>query len=124
MSGWTIYWITRLDAISTALVVVVAITGSIGAIAAVVSFFIGADEHDDVLYFFRKWPIKLAALAWPVLLLLCCLIPSTKEAAAIYLIPKIANNEQVQQVPDKAMQLLQGKLDEWISETAGKKEKK
>jgi hypothetical protein len=57
-------------------------------------------------------------------MVLACLIPTTEEMAAIYLLPKIANNEQVQQVPDKAMQLLNGKLDEWIADVRGEKKEK
>jgi MFS superfamily sulfate permease-like transporter len=47
---------------------------------------------------------------------LAVLMPSTKEAAAIYLIPKIVNNEDVQELPGKLGQLVHGKLDEWLDD--------
>jgi hypothetical protein len=50
------------------------------------------------------------------------LIPSTKEAAAIYLLPKIVNNEKVQKLPENFTNLLNAKMEEWIGDTL--KEKK
>ena len=52
------------------------------------------------------------------------LVPSTKEFAAIYLIPKIANNEQVQKVPDNLLKLLNAKLEDWINDVGKKEQKK
>jgi len=52
------------------------------------------------------------------------LVPTTKEAVAIYMIPKIANNEQVQKLPDNAMKFLNGKLEAWINDMADKEKKK
>jgi len=40
--------------------------------------------------------------------------PSSRTLAAMYLIPQITANEQVQQLPTKAMKVLDGKLDEWL----------
>ena len=55
-------------------------------------------------------------------LMVAVFIPSTKEYVAIYLIPKIVNNEQVQQIPEKAMNILNSKLNEWITDQHKKKE--
>jgi hypothetical protein len=55
-------------------------------------------------------------------LMVAVFIPSTKEYVAIYLIPKIVNNEQVQQIPEKAMTILNSKLNEWITDQHKKKE--
>ena len=54
-----------------------------------------------------------------VFIVVWAFIPSTKEACAIYLIPKIANNEQVQKIPENALRLLNAKLEEWIDEQIG-----
>jgi hypothetical protein len=45
-----------------------------------------------------------------------CLIPSSKQAAAIYLVPKIANNEQVKQLPNNAVSLLNKQLEAWMAD--------
>ena len=47
--------------------------------------------------------------------------PGTKEACVIYLLPKVSNNEQVQQVPDKLLAIMNKKLDEWVEDVRGKK---
>jgi hypothetical protein len=52
-----------------------------------------------------------------------CLIPTTKEAAAIYLIPKLVNNEQVQAIPENALKLLNLKFQAWIEEMEPAREK-
>lgn len=44
-------------------------------------------------------------------------IPSTKQAIAIITIPKIVNNEQIQEMPDNALRLINQKLKEWAEET-------
>ena len=59
-----------------------------------------------------------------VLWILAALCPSTKEMAAIYLIPKIANNQHIQQIPDKALTVLEKYLDEWIKDQLVKKGEK
>lgn len=45
------------------------------------------------------------------------LIPSSSTLAAMYLLPKLAQNQQLQQIPDKALTLLNDKLEEWIKQT-------
>jgi hypothetical protein len=44
------------------------------------------------------------------------LIPTKNEAIAIYVIPKIANNEQIQSIPPKLLELVDIKLDELIEQ--------
>jgi hypothetical protein len=60
--------------------------------------------------------IKLSTIVLVISMLIFGFIPNTKQAAAIYLIPKLANNERVQQIPDKALTILEKKLDQWISD--------
>lgn len=50
-------------------------------------------------------------------------IPTTKEAAVIYLLPKIANNEQVQKVPENFVKLLNTKMEAWIADFEKEKKK-
>ncbi|MFA5380091.1 MAG: hypothetical protein WC455_30300 [Dehalococcoidia bacterium] len=48
--------------------------------------------------------------------------PNSKTIAAMYLLPKIAANEHVQRIPDKALTVLEKKLDAYL-ESFDKKEK-
>ena len=127
ITSWDIYWITRLDAIIGLLVVLIIIgmvVGILGNVWYVCWIKDYCKKEEESIHWKRVKRIVIA----DVICILCfclglCFIPSTKEFAAIYLIPKIANNEQVKKIPDNAMKLLNGKLEEWISDF-GKKEKK
>ena len=44
-------------------------------------------------------------------------IPTQTEVAAIYLVPKIVNNESVQKIPESVAKLLEVKLNQWIEES-------
>lgn len=46
------------------------------------------------------------------------LIPTTKEMVAILVVPKIANNEKIQQLPDNLLNL----VNDWIKELEPKKD--
>jgi len=43
-------------------------------------------------------------------------IPDSKTIAAMYLVPKLVENEQVQEIPEKALKILNGKLDQYLKE--------
>jgi hypothetical protein len=116
ITSWDIYWITRLDSIQAFFVVSVFIIGS-ALLAFLVLLFAEDcwDEHGGK--YFAGVAIFLCMLVGGIL------TPSTKEFAAIYLIPKITSNEQVQKLPDNMMKLLNGKLEEWIEDIGKTKPK-
>lgn len=103
MTMWQMYWLTRLDSISQLT------TGII--IACVVIFFLTLSFIDE-----SRKPIKFVGV--PSLIFgaftLCigAFIPTSKEMAAILIVPKIVNNAKVQEVPDKLMTL----ATEWLEE--------
>ena len=59
-----------------------------------------------------------------VLLIFAALIPSSKTLAAMYLVPKIANNEQIAQLPENAAKLMNAKMQEWIADSLDNQKKK
>ena len=99
ITEWTIYWITRLDTINGSAKVVV-ITGC--AISAIGLFAWGmirdsiATADEPRLDAWMKWGYKrlfwVLLIAFPVLLF----TPTSKEAAAIIVLPRIINNQDVQ----------------------------
>jgi len=113
ITAWDIYWITRLDGIKECFVPLV-IIGVVGTIC----FFIGGAVNyfsDDKPLGKKIWSFLFITI--PVLLIgmaSAALIPSTKTAIAIYAIPKIANNESVQQIPVNFAKLINAKLQEWM----------
>jgi len=108
MNGWLIYWITRLDALQAGFIVTL-VVGTILSIVMSIAFFSEGWEPG------KMWLKRFVSIAITAGLLLVFL-PSTKEAVAIYLIPKIANNEQVQKVPEQALRMLNAKLEQWIDD--------
>lgn len=127
MTGWTIYWITRLDGLQNLSngMVIIGSGVALFLLAGLVSIMGGGCGHDDSEKVdFSKWFKRLLMPS-----LLCIItgiigsvfLPTTKEAAAIYLLPKIVNNQQVQELPDNALKFLNAKLEEWIDENKPKK---
>jgi len=121
ITSWDIYWITRLDVIGVFFAVLL-----ICYIAALIVGFIatcaGELWNDDC------WPVVKKSWKWGIIsfiifMFVSFFVPSTKQAAAIYLIPKIANNEHVQKLPDNAMRFLNGKFEEWIEDMTKQKKK-
>ena len=75
------------------------------------------DVIDDGDYKMFKKYTKLGIIVFIISVVLSVFIPSLKESAAIILIPKIVENEQVQGISDKGLNLLNSKLNEWLEES-------
>jgi len=117
ITSWDIYWITRLDAICGALAFI-SILGAVGLCAAGVIVTV-EDLWKD---YWRKYMVAVMAL---MVFMFCGLLtPNTKTAIAIYMVPKIVNNDHVMQLPEKAAKYLNGKFDEWINDMVSAKKKK
>ena len=67
---------------------------------------------------FGKWRIRLAVLS---LIGFLCLttIPSTKLAAAMYVVPVIANNENVKAIGGNSLEALRKLTEQWLRELNG-----
>lgn len=117
------YWITRLDGIVTLL----AVLASFLCVVSVIMFvnrrcdcFAGKQwwETDESVAARREFGRKLykaSLMMFPVgilLYILLVMIPTSKEMAAILIIPKIANSEKVQQAGNKLYDL----AVEWMDE--------
>jgi hypothetical protein len=95
ISPWTIYWVTRLDRLNT-LAGLTAAAAVVVATAAAFTWFMLVDTMSVE----RALAAKVLKAALPVALvamLAACSIPTTKEMSAILVIPKIVNNEKVQE---------------------------
>jgi hypothetical protein len=127
ITSWDIYWITRLDSIGC--LIGISIIVAIILLAVIAIFYpLFVDEYNsnkDIGRHSKTYRVALISLSIGIvsLALLGTFIPSTKEFAAIYLIPKIANNEQMKKIPDNAVKLLNAKMEEYINETLTKKDK-
>jgi len=126
MEWWHVYLVVVADRV-VQVGAAVAVAGGILSIVGVIVWAIAVTppkcHGDDEAKTIAKCVLKFALPIFFVGLLIVTFIPNTKEIAAIYLIPKIVNNEEVKAVPDNALKLLNLKMEEWIEETVGEGEK-
>jgi aspartyl/asparaginyl beta-hydroxylase (cupin superfamily) len=120
--GVLIYWITRLDTINYFFIgsMVLGLCFTITVVSIFLYYFVvGKDSHNDNYQQIKKSTLKASIISVCITVFFSfCLIftPTTQEACVIYLIPKITENKNVQEIPDKALQLLNSHLDKWINE--------
>lgn len=118
-----IYWMTRMDNICTAAGFFVAISGvatvGLGLIGAsmkeAITYRSGVEKPDNesraigaLLHRQLRWVVPVFVVS----VLAAILVPTTKEAIAIVVIPKIANNESVQGIGEDLVNTAR----EWIEE--------
>ena len=128
------YWITRLDGIVTLL----ALLASFLCVASAIMFAYGrceyfavkqwtwdTDESIAARHDFGRKLCKASIMTFPVgilLYLILVMVPTTKQMAAILIIPRIANSEKVQQAGNKLYDLAVEWMDELRPSTSKKKE--
>ena len=104
---WMIYLIGIIDGFIGVLVVVM-IASLVSAV--MLALLIGNKDADE-----DKWPVVRKLIAVSIVsLIIFVATPNSKTIAAMYLLPKIAANEHVQRIPDKALTVLEKKLDAYL----------
>jgi len=112
LSPWTVYFITMLDNWRNVCVGVLVVAGiAVFSIAIALPLLIDILGKDSVWRFFKK----IVYISIPAVLLLC-ILPTSKQAAAIYLIPKVVNNERLKGVASDGMKALRLLENKWIQE--------
>lgn len=111
ITPWTIYWMTRLDEIKgTAMAAF--IISIIGAMICYICYglksFVEDEEAPALLIYAKRLLIVSVLSSIPNMF-----IPSTKEMAAILVIPAIANNQQVQDIGKELGDLAKSWLNEF-----------
>lgn len=87
MSAWTVYWILQLDDINT----FIAIASAFIFVLATVAAMPGYIDGDEIC----KRICKRLAILLAFLLSIGMFLPSSKTAAAMVILPAIANNEKM-----------------------------
>lgn len=114
ITSWDIYWLTKLDSLQGAFVLFSVFFGLM--LAAFVCFMEDIEGYKKT---------KIAFIIMFVFFLMgSVFIPTSKEMAAIYLIPKISNNTGFQKVPENLVKLLNSKMEAWMEETLKEKKDK
>lgn len=103
-----IYWITRLDGLKKFFDGFGFVVFAIGFILSVLGIGNVLAENKS-----KKWLLSLLIpLIGAFFIFVSTFIPTTKEMAAIYIIPSVANNESVQAIPNSILNL----ANEWMEE--------
>ncbi len=108
MSHTFVYLFTRLDSLHNILFFCLFIILS-GIILYTIQDLV---ENDS----FNLKKIKLPIIICSSLGLLLMLLPTQKEAAVIYLLPKIVNNEQIQDMSKKSLDIIEMLTEEYLRE--------
>lgn len=110
-----VYFILQLDSIRNAIVALLIIIGLPTVISAVI-FFLSFDacfEFDGTVRALTKKLCTMSLSLFFVLFLVQAFIPSTKQMAAVLILPQVVNNEKVQQLPGDILNLVQSLIKEW-----------
>ena len=115
---WTLYLLNVLFDLSQVIIIPIFFSGFLVAFG-VVGKFVDEDIYQCVADY-----MKTALITLIVCVSVLILIPSKKEALAIYIIPKVLNNQQVQELPENALKYLNVFFKKEIAEiTNGLEEK-
>ena len=113
-----LYFIVKLDTICS-----VVKHASLGfavlfviVIGVYITFYTDRKADMESFNFIRPW-VKRLGICFGVALFLFTTVPNTTQMAVIYCLPKIVNNEQVQKIPNKVLDLANNWIDETIKKT-------
>lgn len=130
MSHWTIYWVLILDSLKLTATLASFLLG-VGLVIALVIWIAASCEckkysagEED--YFVRRISKIFSWILGPIVaisLLFAVFVPNTKQAVAIWVTPKIVNNEQVQEIPQKGLKVLDKKLESYLDELKKEEDK-
>ena len=93
----------------------------VGFIMFIIGFFPASFEEKAIEYMaWWKDRIKLICCICIPVLVCSILLPTPKELAAIIVIPKVVNNERVQNIGEKGVDALEAKAMEWLDDITPK----
>jgi hypothetical protein len=116
MDYFLTYLILKLDDFQAFLFV----AAILNTIIALIMSLAGLETRIETMKYWI-FPIILGILI-PINIILGILLPSTKQMALIYTLPKlkngavaVINDKQVQAIPDKLLKIANKQLDEWVT---------
>lgn len=125
MSHWFVYLIIILDSLNFFVSLIAWVFFIIVAVL-LIRLLRGISEDEKIKDKVKK-PIKYTTTLFFIFALIATFMPDTKQAAVIYLLPKITNSEtahEIEKVPSNFAKLLNRKMQEWLDETTGEKKAK
>ena len=116
------YLLVMLDSIGTSLSWLTGLTGIIICIYIIIiacNSEFQRSSPEDVVSKLSKI-LRMPILIFLLLLGTNTFLPSSKEAAAIYIIPKIVNNEKFQGMANNGLQVLEALSEQWSNDILDK----
>lgn len=111
MTSFKLYWIIRLDEIKNFIDSSAWFSLILGGAFLFFWFFASLSGTKSVVNVASIWPYPLLG---GIFLFIChCFIPTTNEMIAIYLLPRIINNESLNNIPKKLLIIMESKVNEW-----------
>lgn len=104
------YWLLKLDDIGTMFSIIVGT--SIAAVFISAIFYCASKgAEDEVTAKISVHALILSLICSIVFLIINTLLPTTKQMAAIYVVPALVNNEKIQQISGKTLDISNQLLD-------------
>ena len=137
ITSWNIYWITRLDGVRDFFAVIMFLLGAAllaGWVCGIIFtndfdnkrhkdyIVTNEDSYQDRCANDYRLGLKLlkssvvGTIIFVLMFLSFSLIPTTKEMVAVCVIPSIANNEIVKEVPENTASFINEQLKKWIKD--------
>lgn len=104
------YWLLKLDDIGTTFSIIVGASIIIVLISAFL-YCISKGAEDEATTKISVHMLILSLICSIIFLILNTFLPTTKQMAAIYVVPAIANNEKIQQIGGKTLDISNQLLD-------------
>jgi len=86
-------------------------------VGAWVAVYINKEDVPDYILIIKR--LKIGAVCSVAGIIISIFTPSSYTIAAMYVIPKIINNEGLQKLPEKMINVLNSKLDKWMESNKG-----
>ena len=125
MSMWFVYFLIKLDSLGNLFTATTIFIGLVLFVSGIVWVWCSeqpttAGEEKTRKFVEKHIMKKFYAILFVFFLTLTTLLPTTKQAIVIYALPKIANNEQVKELPSNAVKLINEKMKQWLEEMEAK----
>lgn len=107
----TLYWITRLDNLCGILAFIAAF-GAIALVITTIAYFL-SEPYDAEKAGYRRW-IKRFGITVSTVLILGVFIPSSKEIAMFYVVPRIAESDVIKRDVPELYDMGVDALKDWL----------
>ena len=98
------YWLLKLDDIGTMFSIIVG-TSIVAVFISAIFYCASKSVEDEVVAKISVHALILSLICSVVFLILNTFLPTTKQMAAIYVVPAIVNNERVQNIGNKTLDI-------------------